>query len=204
MPTIRILVVEDDPIIAEDIKEMLSSVNYSVVSIAYDKDDAIAAISELRPDFVLLDINLEGKYEGFDIANHINATIKVPFLYLTSYSSKEIVEKAKQTLPMGYIVKPFNEKELYTSIEIALHNFSKFTISVELNLNTINNLIATPLTQKEFDTLKGLYAGKTNQQLADELFVSVNTIKTHIRNIFEKMNTHTRLETIALLREKLG
>lgn len=203
MSAIRVLIVEDDPIITEDIRDMLTSVNYQVVGNAYDKEEAIDAIEKLKPDLVLLDINLDGNYEGFEIADHINKTRKIPFLYLTSYSGKEIVNKAKETLPMGYIVKPFNEKELFTSIEIALHNFSKFVVPLELNRETINGLIANPLTEREFDVLKGLYDGKNNQQLADDNFVSINTIKTHIKNIYEKLNTHTRLETINLLNDLL-
>jgi DNA-binding NarL/FixJ family response regulator len=203
MSAIRVLIIEDDPIISDDIKDMLTSADYFVVGIAYDKNDALQAVDELQPDLILLDINLEGEYEGFEIAEHINKTRKIPFLYLTSYSSKNIIERAKNTFPMGYIVKPFNERELFSSIEIALHNFSKFVLPVALNRDTINNLITTPLTQKEFDVLKGLYSGKTNQQLADEQFVSVNTINTHIKNIYEKLNTHTRSETITLLNELL-
>ncbi len=203
MSAIRVLIVEDDPIITEDIRDMLTSVNYQVVATAYDKEEALEAIDQIKPDLVLLDINLDGNYEGFEVAEYINKTRKIPFLYLTSYSGKEVIDKAKQTLPMGYIVKPFNERELFSSIEIALHNFSKFILPLELNRDIINNLIVNPLTQKEFDVLKGLYEGKTNQQLAEEQFVSVNTIKTHIKNIYEKMDTHTRSETISLLNDLL-
>ena len=203
MSKLRVYIVEDDPIISEDITDMLISVHYDVVGIAYDKQKAIQAIDELQPDLVLLDINLEGHYEGFDIAEHINKTRKIPFLYLTSYSSKEILERAKPTLPMGYIVKPFNEKELYSAIEVALYNFSKFAVPVQLHIDLINANISTPLTQKEFETLEGLCEGKTNQQLADSLFVSVNTVKTHIKNIYEKMNTKSRSETISLVHSLL-
>ncbi len=203
MSTIRILIVEDDAIIAEDIKEMLSNVNYSTVGIAYNKRDAIQLIATKKPDLVLLDINLSGYYEGFEIADYINSHSKLPFIYLTSYSSPEILNKAKHTTPMGYIVKPFNEHELYSTIEISMFNFSKFHIPIDLNKTNLNKLIITELTQKEFEVLKDLYEGKNNQQLADKHFVSVNTIKTHIKNIFEKLDTHTRSETIAFLNELL-
>ena len=201
MSAIRVLIIEDDPIIAEDIKEMLTNVNYSVVGISYDKDDAFELINKTKPDLILLDINLNGNYEGFEIADYINKLRKIPFIYLTSYSGTEILERAKKTMPMGYIVKPFNERELYSNIEISLFNFSKFMLPVELNRENLNQLIVNPLTQKEFDVLKSLYEGKTNQQLADEQFVSVNTVKTHIKNVYEKLDTHTRSETIALLNQ---
>lgn len=203
MTTIRILIVEDNPIIAEDIKEMLSNANYSVIGIAFNKEDAIHHIASFLPDLVLLDINLNGNYEGFEVAEYINQSRTIPFVYLTSYSGKEILEKAKKTFPMGYIMKPFHEKELYSTIEIAISNFSRFLLPVELNQENINKLISNPLTQKEIEILKGLYQGKNNQQLADEHFVSINTVKTHIKNIYEKLNTSSRLETIALLHQIL-
>lgn len=203
MSAIRILIVEDDPIIAEDLKDMLTTANYTVVGTCYDKEQALSSINEIKPNLVLLDINLDGNFEGFEIAKYLTEIKKTPFLFLTSYSGKEIIEKAKKTLPMGYIIKPFNERELFSNIEIALHNFSKFTIPLELNRKTINNLIANELTEKEFTILKGLYEGKSNQQIAEEQFVSVNTIKTHIKNIYEKLNTHSRAETITLLKDLL-
>ncbi len=203
MSTIRVLIVEDDPIIGEDIRDMLTNVDYSALGVAYSKEEAIEYINNETPDLVLLDINLDGNYEGFEIAKHINKTRRIPFLYLTSYSGKEIIERAKPTMPMGYIVKPFNEKELYSNIEVALYNFSKFVLPIALQLDLINSKINTPLTQREFDVLEGLYEGKTNRQLAESQYVSVNTVKTHIKNIYEKMNTHTRSETIALVHSLL-
>lgn len=199
MPTIQVIIVEDDPIIAEDIKEMLSNINYSIIGIAYTKSTALDLIKNKNPDLVLLDINLNGQFEGLEIAAFINETKKVPFVYLTSYSSQEIIDKAKTTLPMGYIVKPFNERELYSTIEIALYNFSRFQISIEWNKENFNKLVENEITQKEFEILIGIYEGKNNLQLAESNCISVHTVKTHIKNIFEKLNTHTRSETIAFL-----
>ncbi|GAB5564703.1 MAG: hypothetical protein Wins2KO_17660 [Winogradskyella sp.] len=203
MSKIRVIIVEDDPIICEDIKQMLTNANYDTVAISYNKVDAINKIDALQPDLVLLDINLEGEFEGFDVANHINIKHRIPFIYVTSYSGKKIIDAAKTTTPMGYIVKPFRDKELFSTLEIALYNYARFMMPVVLKKDEINKRIKTPLTQKEFETLEGLYQGKTNQQLADVQFVSINTIKTHIKNIYEKMNTNTRLETITLLKELL-
>lgn len=203
MSAIRVLIVEDDPIISEDIRDMLTSVDYHVVGTAYDKEEAFHLIENKDPDLILLDINLSGDFEGFEIGEFVNRTRKAPFLYLTSYSGKEIIAKAKQTLPMGYIVKPFTEQELFASIEIALYNFSKFILPIDLQMDKINALISTPITQKEYDVLKGIYDGKINKQIADEQFVSINTIKTHIKNVYEKLGTHTRLETIWFLNDLL-
>lgn len=203
MVDIRVLIVEDDPIIAEDIKDMLTNVNYSVSGIAYTKEEALWVMDKKKPDLALLDINLNGSHDGYTIAEHINQNRKIPFIYLTSYSSKEFVDKAKHTMPMGYIVKPFREEELYSTIEVALYNFSKFILPLNLSLGRINSRIPESLTEREFGILKDLYEGKTNQQLADANFVSVNTVKTHLKNIFGKLDTHSRSETIARLNELL-
>lgn len=201
---IRIIVVEDDVLIAEDIRDCLTNVDYSVEAVVHNKEDAIEALEIIRPDLALLDINLGNDYHGFEIASFINEHIFCPFLYLTSYSSKEIIEQAKQTRPMGYIVKPFSEADLFSAIEIGLYNFSEFIQPLNLNRNYINErLDHNSLTKTEFEILKEIYAGKTNQAMAESRHISTNTVKSHVKKIYGKLNTHTRAETIAKVRSLL-
>lgn len=204
MNAINVLIVEDDPLIAEDIRETLSNVNYNVVGLAYNKKDALNLLANTSPDIALLDINLGDNLDGILIAEEINTTYQIPFLYLTSYSNKEILDKVKHTLPMGYIVKPFDEADLFTAIEIAVSNFYQFNKTDTLHIGLVNNSIPTPLTQKEFDVLKDIYQGKTNNQMASDHFVSINTIKTHIKNIYEKLDIHSRSKAIVKVRTLLN
>src|SRR5690554_986940 len=204
MSVINVLVVEDDPFIAEDIREALSNVDYTVVGVAHNKKDAIHLLSKSSPDIALLDINLGDNLDGIQIAETINTDYQIPFLYLTSYSNKEILDKVKHTLPMGYIVKPFDEADLFTAIEIAVSNFYQFNKTDTLHIGLVNNSIPTPLTQKEFDVLKDIYQGKTNNQMAADHFVSINTIKTHIKNIYEKLDIHSRSKAIVKVRTLLN
>jgi len=204
MNAINVLIVEDDPLIAEDIRETLSNVNYNVVGLAYNKKDALNLLANTSPDIALLDINLGDNLDGILIAEEINTTYQIPFLYLTSYSNKEILDKVKHTLPMGYIVKPFDEADLFTAIEIAVSNFYQFNKTDTLHIGLVNNSIPTPLTQKEFDVLKDIYQGKTNNQMAADHFVSINTIKTHIKNIYEKLDIHSRSKAIVKVRTLLN
>ncbi len=204
MNAINVLIVEDDPLIAEDIRETLSNVNYNVVGLAYKKKDALNLLANTSPDIALLDINLGDNLDGILIAEEINTTYQIPFLYLTSYSNKEILDKVKHTLPMGYIVKPFDEADLFTAIEIAVSNFYQFNKTDTLHIGLVNNSIPTPLTQKEFDVLKDIYQGKTNNQMAADHFVSINTIKTHIKNIYEKLDIHSRSKAIVKVRTLLN
>ncbi|MEO0895364.1 MAG: response regulator [Bacteroidota bacterium] len=205
MTKIRVLVVEDEPLIAEDIREYLDNIDYEVEALAYSLEDALTALKNTKPDVALLDINLGGEgMEGFQIANEINLNHQIPFIFLTSYSSKQVVEQAKATRPMGYLVKPFDESDLFTSIEIAMYNHSQIHKPRSFSKEHLNPLLHTPLTQKEFEILEDIYEGRTNKQMADKHFISLNTIKTHVKNIYDKMETNTRSSTIAKVRELLG
>jgi DNA-binding NarL/FixJ family response regulator len=204
MSTIRVLIVEDEPLIAEDIRDCLTNVDYSVVAVAHNMEQAVAALRKEIPDLALLDINLGKNMDGLEIAKVINEEFFIPFIFLTSYSNRPVIEKAKVTRPMGYIMKPFNERDLYSSIEIALYNFSQGSRPRHFNVETLNQNLESPLTEREFEILKDIYEGNTNKQLASKHFVSINTIKTHIQNIYDKLDVHSRSEAIAKLRSMLS
>lgn len=201
MPSIKILIIEDEPLIAEDIRDCLSNLDYQPLDVAYSKEQALRYLDKYDLDIVLLDINLGSKTDGIEIAEVINEKYKIPFVYLTSYSDKATLEMAKITHPWGYLVKPFQEHDLFTTLEIALFNFSRSIKPNDWSIERINKKLATPLTQKEFEILTALYEGKTNKQLAAGHFVSVNTVKTHLKNIFEKLEVNTRTAAISKLHE---
>ena len=121
MSQIRILIVEDEIIVATDIRMTLLSLGYDVLDIAASGEEAIQKAQELRPDLVLMDIHLQGAIDGVQAAEVIAANFSIPLLYLTAYADPGTLERAKLTEPMGYILKPFEERELYTTIEIALY-----------------------------------------------------------------------------------
>jgi len=116
----KILIVEDDPIIAEDVSMMVEEMGYVCAGIAHDQDSAIELISNTPCDAILLDINLEDAQEGLDIGAFIHKNLDTPFLYTTSFSDKQTINKAKYTEPAAYIIKPIDERDLMTNLEIAL------------------------------------------------------------------------------------
>lgn len=204
MATIRILIVEDEPLIAEDIRDCLTNVDYSVSAVAHNKEQALEALKRETPDLALLDINLGKNMDGLEIAKTINDRYYIPFIFLTSYSNQPVIDQAKVTRPMGYIMKPFNERDLFSSIEIALYNFSQGGRPRHFKLETLNQRLESAFTEREFEILKDIYEGNTNKQLAAKHFVSINTIKTHIQNIYDKLDVHSRSEAIARLRALLS
>lgn len=117
----RILVVEDEAIVARDIQETLISQGYEVPAIASSAEEAIEQATRLRPDLVLMDIVLKGRTDGITAADRIRRDLRIPIIFLTAYSDDAILEKAKATGPAGYIIKPFQERELHTTIEMALY-----------------------------------------------------------------------------------
>jgi signal transduction histidine kinase len=116
----RILVVEDEGIVALDIKSKLEGMGYQVPRVVSSAEDAISAATTLRPDLVLMDIQLEGQLDGVDAARQIHATLDIPVVYLTAYSDERTLERAKDAKPFGYLLKPFEERELYITVEIAI------------------------------------------------------------------------------------
>ncbi|MBW4641694.1 MAG: response regulator [Goleter apudmare HA4340-LM2] len=116
----KILIVEDERIIAFDIKNCLENSGYTVVGIAVSGEKAIENTADFHPDLVLIDVMLKGQMSGIDAAREIGYRFNIPVVYLTAYSDESNLQKVKMTQPYGYILKPFIEPQLITTIEIAL------------------------------------------------------------------------------------
>jgi PAS domain S-box-containing protein len=121
MTNAQILVVEDESIIAEHIHDGLKRLGYTVSAIVSSGEEAIQKVEETHPDLVLMDIVLKGNIDGIEAAKEIRTRFNIPIVYLTAYSSDSTFQRAKITEPYGYILKPFEERELRTTIEMALY-----------------------------------------------------------------------------------
>jgi diguanylate cyclase (GGDEF)-like protein/PAS domain S-box-containing protein len=120
----KILIVEDEKIIALDLQRRLERFGYSVVGMASDGPEAISQAKEREPDIILMDIMLAGGMDGIEAAKQIRAKFAIPVIFLTAYTDEKTLERAKEVEPFGYILKPFKERELYTTIDIALYKNS--------------------------------------------------------------------------------
>lgn len=124
MEPVKIQIVEDELLVAHDLAERLKAEGYSIVGISNNINDAMNVFKETSPDIVLLDITIKGNESGIDIAHAINKLQPTPFIYITAHADAITVNKAKNTFPAAYVIKPFNTKSLLVSIELALHNFA--------------------------------------------------------------------------------
>ena len=125
----KILVVEDESIVARDIRNMLAGLGYEVTAVVSGAMAAIQKAQETGPDIVLMDVMLNGDITGVEAAEQIYTNFSIPVVYLTAFADSTTVQQAKKTEPFGYIIKPFEERELQTTIEIALY---KYKMQMEL------------------------------------------------------------------------
>lgn len=122
MDKIKVLVVEDEIIIADNICDILVELGYEVTEPAINYTEAIAIIEDEKPDIAILDIQLSGRKSGIDVAKKIKEEYQFPYIFLTSNADKYTVEEAKEVTPQAFLVKPFSKDDLFSAIEIALSN----------------------------------------------------------------------------------
>ncbi len=124
-PARSILIVEDEPLIADDIAGTLREKGYGIIGPVDNADEASLILSKAKPSLVLLDIQIKGTRDGIELATEIHSKHKLPFIYITSFYDRATLDRAKATEPQAYIVKPFDEKDLVINIEMALYKHRK-------------------------------------------------------------------------------
>jgi len=139
----RVMVVEDDRIIADHIQATLNSLGYGVTALVSSGEEAVKKAERDNPDIVLMDIVLKGEMDGVEAASQIRSRMGIPIVFLTAFSDQKILERAKLTEPFGYLIKPFEDRELHSNIEVALykHKMEKRLKESEEWLSTTLNSI---------------------------------------------------------------
>jgi PAS domain S-box-containing protein len=127
MTKAHIMVVEDERIVAADIQDRLRTLGYGVTALVTTGEEAEQVATETRPDLVLMDIMLKGQMDGIEAADRITANLNIPVVFLTAHADETTLQRAKITAPFGYILKPFDERELHTTVEIALYRHATET-----------------------------------------------------------------------------
>ncbi|MDX2173236.1 MAG: DNA-binding response regulator [Bacteroidota bacterium] len=200
MNKIEILIVEDEPLIAEDISYYLQQAGYENNYIAYNNSEALKFLEEKNIDFIFLDYNLSSDKTGLDLAKEINLNYVLPFAFITSHADKSSIQQIKVVHPVGYIVKPFNGKDIPAVLELGMELFYSYMDSKKgFDINKTNKYVSTEFTSQEKNVVFKLIEGKSNKQISDELFVSLNTTKTHLKNIFLKLEVNSRTEAMVIL-----
>ncbi len=185
-----VLIVEDDPVIAHDISIIMDKHGYSLAGVCHKAAKAIDRLSKGGIDIAILDIHLGSGQTGIEIAQIIKNTYDLPYIFLTSFSDQSTLQAAQEQGPYGYLVKPFQEATLITTLSTALSNHSRMATSLSLERLPI------ALTDQERTICMALYRGGSYQAIADELNISINTIRYHIKNLYVKLDVSSRAELI--------
>jgi len=192
----KILIVEDEVAIAEDLLDILEIAGYKIVGIAYSYDQAIEYLAKEQIDLCFLDVALKGRESGLDVADVINKKYKIPFIFLTSFNEQSVVAEVVSRNPSGYLIKPFKEKDIAPAVALAIANERLLKKDIFPDLDFINERLDKRLSSQEYKVLKLLWQGSKNGEIAELLFVSINTIKTHVSKIYSKLGANSRSSAI--------
>ncbi|NLE30385.1 MAG: response regulator [Phycisphaerae bacterium] len=207
MKEAQILVVEDENIVAKDVENRLKNMGYKVPAIAATGEDAIAKVEEHRPDLVLMDIMLRGTMDGVTAAEKIRHQFNVPVIYVTAYSDQSTLDRAKISEPYGYLLKPFEERELHSTIEMALYKHK-----IEKRLKESEQWLATTLKSIGDAVIATDRNGRVAfmNPVAENLtgWVQGQSLGQDLSEVFniidEKTRTHVECPSIRILRERTG
>lgn len=188
-----VLIVEDDPIIALEISHVMREAGYYIAGPAYTAARAVDLLASGIVNFAILDINLGGGQSGIEVANLIQRKYKIPYIFLTAFSDAHTLAAAQAHAPYGYLVKPFQPATLLSTTAIAISNFHRSKKGLNLGK------LSVKLTTQEKRMCELLVTGKSYQQMADELFVSINTVRYHIKNLYVKFSVNSRAELVSKL-----
>ncbi|QNF33402.1 response regulator [Adhaeribacter swui] len=162
---VRILIVEDEGILALGLEDTLLQDGYEVVGIADNGPEAISLLKENPVDLVLLDIHIKGDWDGIETARHIRELKDIPFIYLTAFADEATVNRAKDTFPAAYLTKPYQQTNLRIAIEMALHQFAFRKSIAEAKVIPLNKPV-----EKE----KNAPSSETILAINDAIFVKQN------------------------------
>lgn len=190
------MIVEDEPMIAEELEMILQNEGWHVVGKAYEFHKALDMLATRNPDMILLDIRLGTSGSGTDLAEIINEKYKIPIIFITSFTDQHTMEIVKKIRPAGYVVKPFKKKDIIVNIQLASIYIRNKTLKKYQSIENINKSIVSPLTIKEYNILVDLAKGMSNEELSSSHFITLNTVKTHLKNIFSKLDVQNRSSAI--------
>lgn len=192
MANFSIMIIEDEVVVALDIESRLKKLGYHIAAIRHSSDKALSFLEIHSPDLILCDINIRGDQDGIDIAGHVREHVKIPLIFVTALSDRATLQRAKKTLPYGYIVKPFSDSDLLSAIEMALYKHSLEFENSALTMEKVSRITYSPITTREFQLLQDIINGLNNDQICHERNISMSTVKFHISNLLEKMEVTNR------------
>lgn len=188
----KVIAVEDEPILASALDIFLQGLGYEAINIASNSEDFLSVWAATKPDIALLDINIDGKLDGIDIARIINQSNNpIPIIFITSIKDQETFERAKDLSPFAYIIKPFDEMTLQRTIELAVYKYINNTWETPAQITWQNDLTDSKLFFIKFkQSLKKI-------NVEDILYIKVEDKYSHLQLQNEEYNIRMTLKELA-------
>jgi DNA-binding NarL/FixJ family response regulator len=185
---VRIVITEDDSVVAADIQQIVTALGHHVVAITDSGTETIRVVEQFSPDLVLVDIGLHGTMDGIEVANQIQQRSRIPVVFITGYVDDEIMQRAASAGARGYLTKPFRPTDLNAAIRIAIQKRNPNESPEESSPDQDPRLDL--LTERERTVLRLIGEGKRTKEIAAELGITFKTTVTHRSNIMEKLGIH--------------
>ena len=197
----KILVVEDNALVAYNLHDKLLEIGYEPCGVLFSGEDAVAQVPSLRPDLVLMDIKLQGEMDGVEAAGQIRDGWDLPVVYLTGHADETTLQRAKCTEPYGYLLKPFDERELRSSLEMALykHGMERRLRESERRHRILSELTSDYAYAAQVDT-----AGRLQLDWASEAFLRLTGLELGRAYGAEEWQALIAPQDLPLVREHLG
>jgi DNA-binding NarL/FixJ family response regulator len=188
----RIVIIEDEFYAAQHLSKLITNLEYEVKGI-YHSGEEFLDETDWEFDAAIVDVFLADEMTGFDVAKHMNQNAK-PFIFLTANQDEATVKKATELLPSAYLSKPFKANDVSAALNIL---WMRMQVKKESSFNIFlrkNSMANDIFTSREVDILMYIMEGLTNSEICDKLFISNNTVKYHVKNVFLKLNSNSRTE----------
>lgn len=201
----RLIIIEDDVELRECYKLILSSVgNYNFINAYETCESAFPNLTKDKPDIILMDLNLTGGIDGIEGTKYVKSKFPhIDVIILTVYDDSEMVFGALRAGASGFITKSSNYVELLSSLDELSKGGAPMSSKIaRMVINNLHSNPNSPLSQREKDVLKLISEGKTYSQIADILFISKETSRTHIKNIYSKLEVNKKSEAITIAKER--
>ncbi|SEL84871.1 response regulator transcription factor [Parapedobacter koreensis] len=189
----RILIIEDEIIIAQFIEREIQENLTAKTQIALGSEEALAAIRNFQPHLVLCDIELNGTVDGIDLMHQLKKPLDFELVFVTAYQSKRVIDRAYGLNPANYVIKPLDENRLYAGV---LPVVKKIRLSAQQQPDKFRQWLTQSLTAMELTVLRLIARGKTTKEIADTLYLSPNTIKNHRHHICRKLDLDEGYNTL--------
>ncbi|SMX96955.1 MULTISPECIES: response regulator [unclassified Brevibacterium] len=202
--TIRVILVDDHPVVRAGLRSVIDAPEHiTVVGEAGSGEEALAVVDELAPDVVMCDLRLGEGIDGIEVTKRLNALPKKPaVLILTTFDNDSEIVAALNAGAAGYLLKDINPEDISTAIEKASRGETYLPPEISSKVIAAMRNPGPKLTRRERDVVKLLATGASNAQIAQELFVTEATVKSHLVNVFTKLGVDSRSRAIRVAEDQ--